>query len=382
MIHTSIKRIATLQKLFQTALAADFPLVSYRLPGAAEPETCIQLDEQALYWSEGAVDGFVVSPFDFPESPARWVRRDLSFSGFDFDPAKARTGTLHTGQILRLSAFYEQLADEPAKPHKMQYGAPGTAVDQETYEVQVAAALASIARGPLEKVVLSRIKQLKLDAEQQPAHLFELLCRAYPNAFVSMLSLPGWGLWLGASPELLLEGDGETFKTMSLAGTRALLPEPRPWTDKEIREQAVVTQYICDTLEQAGLEVLTDEQQTITAGQVQHLCNHISARGHSGIFDLVKKLHPTPAVCGMPVAAARNYIRFHEAHQRRLYGGFLGPVDAEGYTRLYVNLRSMEIHKNLAGLYLGGGIVAGSDPAAEWQETEHKAATLVRILQP
>ncbi|MFN3529513.1 MAG: isochorismate synthase [Bacteroidia bacterium] len=382
MIHTSIKRIASLQKLFHTALASDFPLVSYRLPGVAEPETCIQLDEQALFWSEGAVDGFVVAPFDFPESPARWLRRDLSFSGFDFNPATARTGTLHTGQILRLSAFYEQLAEEHSPGKKMQFGAPGTAVDQETFEVQVAAALASITRGPLEKVVLSRIKQVKLQADQHPVALFELLCKAYPQAFVSMISLPGWGIWLGASPELLLEGDGEQFKTMSLAGTRAATVEPRAWTDKEMREQAVVTQYICETLEQAGLEVRTEAQQTITAGQVQHLCNHISASGHTGIFSLIKKLHPTPAVCGMPVAAARNYIRFHEAHQRRLYGGFLGPVDAEGYTRLYVNLRSMELHKNLAGLYLGGGIVAGSDPAAEWQETEHKAATLVRILQP
>jgi isochorismate synthase len=83
----------------------------------------------------------------------------------------------------------------------------------------------------------------------------------------------------------------------------------------------------------------------------------------------------------LPADSARNYLLFHEAHQRSLYGGFLGPVDAQGHSQLYVNLRSMELHKGSASLYLGGGIVAGSVPAAEWQETEHKAATLLRILQ-
>lgn len=381
LIHTSIKRIASLQKLFNTAVASAFPLVSYRLPGAAEPESCMQLDDTPLFWSEGAVDGFVVAPFDFPNTAARWLRRDLAFTGFQFNPAQARTGLLHTKQLLQLSAFYDRLAETTADNWQQLTQQPSPAVSQQNYEVQVQAALAAIARGPLQKVVLSRIKQVPLPADTHPATLFEKLCAAYPQAFVSLVNLPGLGIWLGASPELLLQNEDDMFETMSLAGTRTTAGSMAPWTDKEIHEQLLVTDYIREKLREAGLQVEVAERETVQAGQVYHLRNLIRATGHASSFALVKTLHPTPAVCGLPADSARNYLLFHEAHQRSLYGGFLGPVDAQGHSQLYVNLRSMELHKGSASLYLGGGIVAGSVPAAEWQETEHKAATLLRILQ-
>lgn len=381
MIHTSIKRIASLQKLFNTAVASSFPMVSYRLPGAAEPESCLQLDDQPLFWGEGAVDGFVVAPFDFPDTAARWLRRDLAFTGFQFDPAQARTGMLHTGQLLQLSAFYEQLGENDRPEWSAATALTAKTIAQEDYLIQVQAALVAIARGAMQKVVLSRVKSVPLAPDAHPALLFEKLCQAYPQAFVSLVSVPGLGIWLGASPELLLKSTGEAFETMSLAGTRAAAGEMAPWTDKEMREQALVTDYIREKLSLAGLEVTVSPQETVQAGQVFHLRNLIHAKGHASHFALVQALHPTPAVCGLPVAAARNYLQFHEAHQRGLYGGFLGPVDAQGDAQLYVNLRSMELHKGQASLYLGGGLVAGSVPAAEWEETEHKAATLLRILQ-
>jgi len=381
LIHTSIKRIASLRKLFNTAVASQFPMVSYRLPGAAEPESCLQLDDLPLFWSEGAVDGFVVAPFDFSNTAARWLRRDLAFTGFQFDPVQARTGMLHTGQLLKLSAFYDQLGAADSNNWPAQTPPPAPEVTHDNYLVQVQAALAAIARGPLQKVVLSRVKQVPLAAAAHPAELFEKLCQAYPQAFVSLVSVPNLGIWLGASPELLLKSTAESFETMSLAGTRAFAEEMAPWTNKEIREQALVTDYIREKLTAAGLAVHIAPQETVQAGQVYHLRNLIRADGHASCFALVQSLHPTPAVCGLPAAAARRYLQFHEAHQRGLYGGFLGPVDAQGHTQLYVNLRSMELHKGTASLYLGGGLVAGSIPEAEWQETEHKAATLLRILQ-
>jgi isochorismate synthase len=236
---------------------------------------------------------------------------------------------------------------------------PSPAVSQQNYEVQVQAALAAIARGPLQKVVLSRIKKVPLPADTHPATLFEKLCAAYPQAFVSLVNLPGLGIWLGASPELLLQNEDDMFETMSLAGTRTTAGSMAPWTDKEIHEQLLVTDYIREKLREAGLQVEVAERETVQAGQVYHLRNLIRATGHASSFALVKTLHPTPAVCGLPADTARNYLLFHEAHQRSLYGGFLGPVDAQGHCQLYVNLRSMELHKGSASLYLGGGIVAG-----------------------
>lgn len=342
----------------------------------------MQLDEQPMYWSEGAVNGFVVAPFNFPEGPARWLRRDLSFSGFQFNPAEARTSTLNTGQLIRLSALYEALERQDTEQWTQKLALPVPEIQQGDYIVQVQAVLEAIKRGPLEKVVLSRVKQVPLPDQTHPASLFERMCAAYPDAFVSLVSIPDMGIWLGASPELLLQADGEDFKTMSLAGTRTAHGAVKAWTDKEIREQEMVTDYISETLRDAHLEVDIGERQTVQAGQVQHLCNQISATGTAGCFELVNRLHPTPAVCGFPAAAARSYIQFHESHQRRLYSGFLGPVDEEGVTALYVNLRAMELHPGSASLYLGGGIVAGSVPEDEWMETEHKAETLLRILQP
>lgn len=379
LIHTSITRTVKLKQLFHLAARKRYALVSYRLPGAELPETCLQLSEEVLPWESGRTGGFVVAPFDFPDSPARWLRADLQFTGFSQQARELRTGSLPPHLLLALTELHHDLeqADEEQLP---ELGAAGAAVDLSTYLGQVAATLRAIQTGSLHKVVLSRVKQVPLPPHH-PTELFERLCQAYPQAFVSLVSIPGWGLWLGASPELLLETHGKEVRTMSLAGTRALDSSPRAWSDKEFREQQLVTDYICERLQAAGLEPQVAERETITAGQVQHLRNHIFAEGEVDVFALAQSLHPTPAVCGLPVQAARNYLRFLEAHQRRLYGGFLGPVDAEGHHRLYVNLRSMELHHSSAGLYLGGGLVAGSVPEAEWLETEHKAATLLRILQ-
>jgi isochorismate synthase len=382
LIHTNIKHVSSLPQLFNAAQQAELPLISYRLPGESEPETLIQIDKTVDYWSDGAADGFIVAPFDFPESPARWLRADLAFSGFEFSLNQARTGKLSVAQMLQLSEFYEYVSTQHETFQANGLSAAGAAVDRETYETQVAAILTCLNRGALDKLVLSRIKQVPLDGTTHPAKLFQKLCMAYPSAFVSLVSIPDWGLWLGASPELLLQSDGEQFQTMSLAGTRRLCDQPREWTEKEKTEQHLVTEYICETLKNAGLNVQVMPRETVNAGQVQHLRNLIQAQGPASVFKLVNELHPTPAVCGLPVQHARNYIRFHEAHQRRLYGGFLGRVSATGKHQLFVNLRNMELHKGIASLYLGAGIVKGSNPAAEWLETEHKAGTLLRILQP
>lgn len=379
LIHTSVTRTVKLKQLFHLAARKRYALVSYRLPGAENPETIVQLSEESLHWEAGCTGGFVVAPFDFPDSPARWVRADLQCTGFSQSARELRTGNLPPHLLLALTELHQEL-EQPDEEQQPDLGAAGAAVDLSTYLGQVSSTLRAIQTGSLHKVVLSRVKQVPLPPHH-PADLFERLCQAYPQAFVSMISIPGWGLWLGATPELLLENRGTEFRTMSLAGTRALSKEPRPWSDKEFREQQMVTDYICERMEAAGLHTSVGERETITAGQVQHLRNLILASGSADVFALAKSLHPTPAVCGLPVQAARNYLRFLEAHQRRLYGGFIGPVDAEGHHRLYVNLRSMELHHSSAGLYLGGGIVEGSVPEAEWLETEHKAATLLRILQ-
>jgi isochorismate synthase len=117
--------------------------------------------------------------------------------------------------------------------------------------------------------------------------------------------------------------------------------------------------------------------------------------------DLVTALHPTPAVCGLPLTDAKRFIQDNEKYQRAYYTGFLGELNyKEERTRnrnrrnqensayrsvvrtseLYVNLRCMQKVGDSFIIYVGGGITADSDPKKEWQETESKAQTMLRLL--
>ena len=118
------------------------------------------------------------------------------------------------------------------------------------------------------------------------------------------------------------------------------------------------------------------------AGQVEHLCTPISLKVGSAngrLAEILSVLHPTPAVGGYPKELAMEWIRRVEPHERRYYGGYLGPMFGE-HVRLFVNLRCMEVDDSRLRLYVGGGLTDKSDPESEWKETEAKAQTLLSII--
>ncbi len=379
MIRTPVRHSHQLGQLHQACQASGLPWVSYRLPGETEPITSIQLDPELAYFDSNAAGGFVISPFDFPEKKAFWLKNDLTLQGFAPDLQFARTAQLRPAQLLVLAKLHEQFKKNLPELACSSLP-PADRVHQTLYERQVEAALLAINAGKLEKVVLSRTETIPLNENQQPVQLFEALCALYPAAFVSIYQLPGIGCWIGASPELLLARHGEQVESMSLAGTLTQPQGEAVWQSKEQHEQQIVTRYIAEQFRACGLDVSIGEQETIQAGQVYHLRNRISAKGQATVYELVHRLHPTPAICGYPVAAARAFIHEHEQHNREFYAGFLGPVDEQGDARLYVNLRAARLEKTQARLYLGGGIVAGSQPTAEWEETRAKAATLLAAI--
>ena len=102
-----------------------------------------------------------------------------------------------------------------------------------------------------------------------------------------------------------------------------------------------------------------------------------SANGR--LAEILSALHPTPAVGGYPKELAMEWIRRVEPHERRYYGGYLGPMFGE-HVRLFVNLRCMEVDDSRLRLYVGGGLTDKSDPESEWKETEAKAQTLLSII--
>ena len=92
-------------------------------------------------------------------------------------------------------------------------------------------------------------------------------------------------------------------------------------------------------------------------------------------------LHPTSAICGMPMKAAAQFLKDREGFDRSYFSGYLGPSNIENKTSLFVNLRCMQILKNKAILYAGAGVTEDSDPESEWNETEMKFQTLLNVIQ-
>lgn len=237
-----------------------------------------------------------------------------------------------------------------------------------------------IQNGEYKKVVFSKIKNIRKPRNFELKHTFESLCTKYPSAFVYCISSPEIGTWMGASPELLIQKNGRKFSTVSLAGTRV---ETVDWTTKEREEQQVVTDYISSKIAPFSHNILISEPYDLNTGSVIHLKSDIEGElsENSSIWEITKLLHPTPAVCGIPTKKAKKYIGENEGQNRKLYTGFIGPMNVNNHSSIFVNLRCMQVGSESLSLYLGGGIMGDSNPEKEWIETENKAKTLLSIIQ-
>jgi isochorismate synthase len=271
-------------------------------------------------------------------------------------------------------------------------GQAPTSTSKSDFISQVEACIGHIQGEELIKVVPSRVKTVDLSNKFEPIQAFLKLVEAYPNSFVSMVSTPNVGTWLGATPEILIGIDeAQTFTTMSLAGTQSYdgntpLHEVA-WTQKEIEEQAIVSRYIINRFKEIRLREFEEiGPRTIQAANLAHLCSTYTVNMVATDYPdlgavMLKLLHPTSAVCGMPKEPAMNLIQKMEAHDRKYYAGFLGPVNFEGRTDIYVNLRCMELFEHKATLYAGVGVTGYSNPEMEWQETELKCNTLLEVIE-
>lgn len=209
------------------------------------------------------------------------------------------------------------------------------------------------------------------------------------QAFRYMCFTPETGIWLGATPELLLEtqpGSNE-LRTMALAGTR---PDDASWTwdDKNIQEHKVVTEFITDVLASHGLEVECDPMCELHAGSVTHLCTRITAHGHiASAGAIINDLNPTPAVAGWPRQVAIAEIDALETHQRRCYSGIVGVKTRSGL-RVFVNLRCAFIAPAtldgtdgwIYNIYAGGGLMPDSQLGDEWDEASRKMNAMLHCI--
>lgn len=240
-----------------------------------------------------------------------------------------------------------------------------------------------------QKLVLSRCFPMENDGLASPMQLFRQACRRYPRLFISLVSTPKSGTWLAATPEILLEGQAEEWRTIALAGTMKLEGkhlegegESVTWSTKNIQEQRYVASYLAERLKPFASRLFETGPRTVRAANLVHLRSDFTFTlfNSARVGDLLQALHPTPAVCGLPKQEAFDFILEHEQTPRLYYSGFMGPLGSE--THLYVSLRCMQIDKTEYRLYAGGGLLKDSVEEQEWQETEAKMETMRQLINP
>lgn len=253
-------------------------------------------------------------------------------------------------------------------------------VDESKYLEAFAKMKNVLDQGSLQKIILSRIK--KVATQKNGLEIFNLLNTSYKNTFNYIFSSAETGIWIGATPELLLKADGNQVSTVSLAGTK---PNDgfSEWTKKERDEQKFVTDFILTAFQQNRItEIVSSKTYTAKAGPVEHLKTDLQGKieTENQIYSLLHSLHPTPATCGIPKAEAQSKIIEVELHQRKFYTGFIG-VNSNKVKYYFVNLRCMQLQNESAFLYVGGGLTIGSIAEREWLETQRKAETLEKVLR-
>lgn len=212
---------------------------------------------------------------------------------------------------------------------------------------------------------------------------FQKACHYRPNSFVAFWWTAESGAWLVATPEPLLEYRQHEWGTVALAGTLPWVEGEKPrWNAKNLEEQAIVSRFVESNLMETATEVRKSATYSLHTGNIQHLCTDFSfALAHpSQITKLLAKLHPTPPVCGLPRPEAFSAILADETSPRHYYAGFSGPLLLQGETRLYVSLRCMNFTTRTATLYAGGGIMPESNEADEWEETQRKLQTMLKLF--
>ena len=383
----------------------------YRLPYQKECTLMIQHEGEPLklksYTELNGKRGFVMAPFAVsPDQPILLIEADevrsvdISRSverGMDSWSEECGVRSENGTEIQ--DSYTKSLIPEIISHSTLHTPHSSNLSSRQRYHIDFSNFHSNLLNGEFQKIVLSRCVQEPRREEQLPMTLFQTACELYPRMFISLVYTPQSGMWLMATPEILLEGGGNDWHTIALAGTMKLEGESLSfdsppvkgearlsdiaWTTKNIQEQRYVATYLMECLEHFSSQITEEGPYTARAANLVHLRSDFNfvLEDTRRIGELIRALHPTPAVCGLPKQPTFDFIRRNESQSRRYYSGFSGPFNPEVDTHLFVSLRCMQILDDCYCLYAGGGLLRDSEEDQEWEETEAKLETMRSLLE-
>lgn len=363
-----------IRKLLDSGI--DFAL--YRFPGDREPHLVMQTDGEAQIIemvnfrnaaniaripNDEELSGFIMAPFiETAQSPTLLIRPDVAVRGWELIDLETRS----LGKVRRI------VLSATDSGHRVE-----DIEDSDNYKVAFRSFKYQLDKGNYHKLVLSFSQEREWDGVEHEDEMFMRAMDCFPNSMIYLVYTRKSGRWFGCTPELLLEGCGLKWHTMSLAGTRSW--EAGDWNQKNIHEQGIVSDYIEGQLQGLGARITRKGPYTSRAGELYHLrTDYTFHLPHlMSPFHILSLLHPTPALCGLPKMEAWNFIRLFERNKRMYYGGFLGPVNLMAETNVYVNIRCVKIRRGGKALFFaGGGLTTDSVFSEEKHEVRRKMGTI------
>jgi anthranilate synthase component 1 len=311
------------------------------------------------------------------------------------------------------AAIYEAL-DRTARPSPAElngFGGRGaraampplaieTSLGHDAHVRAVEVAKEAIAAGEAIQVVLARRQSFRLPTDIATGStldgigLYRALRRVNPSPYLFFVRTPSFEV-VGASPELLLQVEGDRITTHPIAGTRPrgadaredqLLAEQLQRDPKERAEHVMLVDLGRNDLgrvAKAGTVTVSKYMEVEKYSHVLHLVSHVEAKLRPDVdaLDALRAVFPAGTLSGAPKVRAMQLIAAAEGERRGLYGGAVGYLGYDGNLDTAITIRSAVLKDGLAHIHSGGGIVAGSVPEAEFEETEHKAAALRRAFE-
>ncbi len=347
---------------------------------------------RADHRAEGAWSAFPSYRFHLPAfelegdaSGDAWLRARALVAGEESGDALSRLRRGAEELRAELASSTERTGPEPPP-----VPARAVATERAAWEAAVEESLRAIRDGRVSKVVLART--MDVDVAVDPADVVMQLWTMNRGSHVFLFEPEAGSAIVGATPETVTTLRDGVFHATAVAGSirrgdtareQAELAAALLASEKDRNEQRIVVDDLIARLETVAHQIRTDPQpHVLTLARIQHLETEIRASVPAGtrVLDVLRLLHPTPAVCGLPRDAALAVLAEEEPFDRGWYAGPVGFFDAEGNGVFAPALRSAVLHGGVWRLFAGAGIVEGSVPALEWEETRIKFTPVLDAL--